>query len=232
MKLTVLAFSISAFTLACGSPATEVSKTISADTGGSISLDDSVLQIPAAALAVDTEVTMRLDSMGGFAALEDAHHEVITIEPVATTLAVAGTLTLDLGGPVESGERVVAYRLVDGAWSALETEVVSGGLVQTAVTSLGSYAVTRRAATTGGGNRIAGVLRWGTGDPVADAPVELHQNGARLTEILTDAQGGFGFVDLSPGEYQIVVSFECDLAETVSVSADEPTEVDLVLCQF
>lgn len=231
MKLTVLAFSISALTFACGAPSTEVSKTISAETGGSISLDDSILEIPAAALAVDTEVSMRLDLIGDFAALADAHDDVITIEPAAIALAVPGTLTLDLGGPVELGESVVAYHLVDGGWAALETEIVPGGRVRTSVTSLGSYAVTRRAAT-GDGNRIAGVLRWGTGDPVDDAPVELHQDGARLTDTVTDPQGGFGFVDLTPGEYQIVVSFECDLEETVSVSADEPTEVELVLCQF
>lgn len=209
---------------ACG---VEVKETISAESGGRIALGDSVLEIPADALPADTAVSMRLESIDAFGPLADASDDVLTIEPADTELAVPATLILDLGGPVESGETVVAHHFIEGSWLALETEVLESGLALTSISELGSYALTRSPAASAG---ITGHLRWNDGTPVNDAPVELHQNGARLTDTVTDDDGAFAFSDVAAGEYQLVVSYECDLEESVSLTTS--VDVDLVLCSF
>lgn len=216
---------VSACVSACG---VEVSESISAESGGRIALGDSVLEIPAAALPADTAVSMRFESIGAFVPLADASDDVLTIEPADTELAVPATLTLDLGGPVESGETVVAHHFTEGGWLALETEVLESGIAQTSISELGSYALTRRPGASAAG--IAGHLRWNDGTPVREAPVELHQNGARLTDTVTDDDGAFTFTDVAAGEYQLVVSFECELEETVVLTTS--VDVDLVLCSF
>lgn len=207
--------------------AVEVKETISAESGGRIALGDSVLEIPADALPADTAVSIRLDSIDAFAPLADASDDVLTIDPASTELAVPAALTLDLGGPVESGETVVAHHFIEGTWVALETEVLASGLAQTSISELGSYALTRRSGASAG---ITGHLRWNDGTPVSDAPVELHQNGARLTDTVTDDAGAFAFTDVAAGEYQLVVSYECDLEETVVLTTS--VDVDLALCSF
>jgi hypothetical protein len=235
IERSVLVLSVAAAALACGggSPSVEEEVVVSAERGGTVSLEQSVLRIPAQALAMDTAVSMRLDPIEGLPPLQDAHDDVLAIEPAATTLTIPATLVLDLGGPVEPGQVAAAHHLVDGAWSPVASEVVSGGLVQISITALGSFAVTRRDETPDGGdgNQILGTLRWATGDPVGGAPVELRQGGSPLTDTVTDGQGGFRFVDLAPGEYELAVSYECELTEKVAVEADAPTEVELVLCQ-
>ena len=69
-------------------------------------------------------------------------------------------------------------------------------------------------------------------DPVANATVELRQNESKLSETVTDAQGDFQFVDLSPGVYTLFLFHECEVTETVQVSATEATEVNIGLCVF
>ena len=228
---TIFVLSLSLLAVGCGDDAsTEVTEVISAAAGGTISLEASVLRIPAAALQVDTEVSMRLDPIADLAPLADGHDLVLTIEPAATTLAVAASLTLDLGGPVAAGERVTAYHFVDGAWAALESQEVSGGLIQTSVTGLGSFALRRETPDLGGGNQIVGTLRLNDGSPVGGAPVQLFVSGSPLADTVTGDSGAFTFVDLSPGAYTLVVSFECELSQDVTVTAEAATEVDLVLC--
>jgi hypothetical protein len=217
-----------ALALGCGGGPGSVSTTISAMNGGSVELDGSRLDIPAAALAADTEISMRLDAFPATPALELAHDEVLVIEPGLTELALPAALTLALAD-ITPDDDVDAYQLIDGGWSRLAAEVGSDGVVHTSVTGLGTFAVVIRPRLEGG-NQIVGTLKWPDGTPAGDVPVALHRDGSPLTEDMTDPAGGFGFVDLSPGTYHVVITFECSLDKAVTVTATEPTTVDLVLC--
>ncbi len=223
------AFTVLMFALGCSSSPSETSQMITAAAGGTVALDDMSLVVPPSALAVDTEISLRTEALGNFAPLAGAADEVLTIAPAETALERPGTLTLDLGGAIAAGERAGVYHFVDGGWSQVESAVVSGGLLRASVTYLGTYAVTRKLVDDTG-NRITGALTWSDTSAARDIPIQLQRDGAVVRQTTTDATGGFGFVDLEPGTYQLVVSSECALDRTVIVNPDAPTQLSLVLC--
>lgn len=221
---------------ACGgtdAPSTTVE--ISAAEGGTISLGskESKLEIPAAALAEDTEVTLKVADRSTLPALDNMA-EALQIEPAGTVLSTSANLTIELATAPAEGQPVAVHQLLDGVWVDLGSIVVTGKLVQASIAVFGPVAVTvvPKDVPPGDGNRIVGKATWGDGSVASSLPIELWTNDRKLTETLTDAEGKYSFVDLTPGSYGIVLTpmAECPANYTVTVSADKATTLDIVVC--
>lgn len=209
---------------------------IRASEGGTVIAASHTVDIPANALASDTEVTLETAPASGYPALEGSLAEVLRIEPEGTVLEVPASLTIHgsfVGAASAASVTVRQLTSVDGVslWSPIESarDAASGDLT-VSVTRFAPLAVV--VSETPSGAAITGTLRWGDGSPVDGAPVELHQGGSLLTTATTDAAGTFSFADLTPGAYELSIDYECMLTEPVTVAAGAPTEVELTLCAF
>lgn len=221
---------------ACGGsddPSTTVA--ITAAEGGTVSLGskESKLEIPAAALAEDMEVTLKRADRSKLPALDNIA-EVLQIEPAGTSLSTSAALTVELANAPGEGQPVAAYQLIDGTWIDLGSIIVTGKLVQASISVFGPVAVTVVPDKTpaGDGNRIIGKATWGDGSVASSLPIELWQNDRKLTETTTDAEGMYSFVDLTPGSYGVVLTMmaECPANYTVTVTAEKATTLDIVVC--
>ena len=205
--------------------------------GGTVAANANQIEIPANALSEDTEVSLIVDSITSFPALEGAQNTVLRIEPEGQVLEVPATVTIAAGLASDvAAERVTVSQLynVDGvmSWRQIETAIsVVGGNVTASVSRFAPLAVVvASAVVTPGGNAIEGTVAWGDGSPVDSAPVELWQGESKLTETTTDAEGGFGFADLTAGTYSVRIDYECMVTEAVEVTASAPTQVTITLC--
>ncbi len=218
---------------ACADDRPATSVVVSAATGGTVSLGNTELAVPAMALANDTEIMLTTANKADFPELTGAQPDVVRIEPLGTTLEFAATLVIDVSG-APSGASLSAAQLreIEGemVWTTIATELpVSNGLATVSITTFAPLAIVSPPVV-GGGNVIRGTISWGDGSPAANAPIELYVGETKQTEILSDSQGAFQFADVSAGSYSLRVNYECTINEAVEVSASEPTVVTLTLC--
>jgi hypothetical protein len=207
---------------------------ISAAEGGTVTASTHDVAIPAMSLATDTEVTVETADASGYPELEGALPEVLRIEPEGTVLEVPATVTIHAdftGAGADDSVSVYQLRDVDGVstWSPMESSTdAETGDVTVSVSRFAPLAVTVTAASSAA--EIRGTLSWGSGDPAAEAPVQLYQADTLVTETTTGADGSFSFADLEPGAYRVVVDYECSLDEAVEVAAGDVEELTLTLC--
>jgi len=126
---------------------------------------------------------------------------------------------------------VFQLRDVDGVtgWSPVESSSdAETGDVSVSVSRFAPLAVAVTEASSAA--EIRGTLSWGSGDPAAEAPVQLYQGDTLVTETTTGADGSFSFADLEPGTYRVVVDYECTIDEAVDVAAGDVEELALTLC--
>lgn len=234
MRTLLTSILFASLAVGCADTRTSAGGTIVASEGGSVTADSHAVTIPAGSLAADTEVTLSTAPASDYPALAGSLASVLLLEPEGTVLELPASVVIEdgfLGVGSEASVSVWQLSRVDGErWTPIESSRDAGsGDVTVSVTRFAPLAVTVTEAPSG--SSIVGTLSWGDGTPVDGAPVQLAQGGSVLTTATTGADGSFAFADLTPGDYQLVVDYECMLEETVTVAAG-PTEVDLTLCAF
>jgi hypothetical protein len=198
--------------------------------GGTVENDAFTLDIAPGALAEDTTIELEVGDPADFPSMA-RDFEVLVMEPAGTVLSTAAEVTIDAAFIDATEDEIVAIsQLRDGTWVPIEHTETSGGGATTFVTVLAPIAITvSEAASTGS---IAGTIVWGDGSPVDAAPIQLFNGDSLVTTATSDNTGAFGFAELAPGSYRVVVDYECMLDQGVSVAAGAPTIVDLELCAF
>lgn len=223
-----------ALTLALAGCNGSSASTISAAEGGTIEASTHDVAIPAMALATDTEVTVETAEASAYPALENARPEVLRIEPAGTVLEVPATVTIHADFiDADAEEAVAIHQLqdVDGveSWTRLEAsrDEASGDVTVSIRRFAPLGVVVTEPASTG---TIQGTIAWGSGDPVAEGPVELYQGDTLVADTTTGADGGFAFADLDAGSYRVVMDYECSIDEAVTLEAGATEELTLTLC--
>jgi hypothetical protein len=234
--MTRLALALSLLA-ACGGGGGSTTQRIPAAQGGTVSLDDTRLDIPANALGEDTDVSIEIAALADFGALADARDRVLVIEPAGTTLAVPATITLDPGAPaIEQDQLVSIAQFVDGAWVTVAesgAEVGSGGLVTANIDLFAPTAVVVRDAPQGPTGTIAGtVFHLYTEQPLPGIEFELRDGQSVLGTATSDAAGQFEFADVPVGPYTVHSNidpadncFDDPVDKDATVSENETVEV-------
>lgn len=211
---------------------------ITPEAGGTITLGANEVTIPPNSLAAATEVVLMTSPLSTLAALENGVGEALILLPEGTTLERAAVVTLPVDPSLlVEGAEVSVKQLVSGdgvmIWTDLSSELnASAGEVIVSVTRFAPLAVVVETSVVAGGNVINGTIAWGDETPVGMAPIDLFESGGAspLTSTMSAEDGTFSFGDLSPGDYRIVVDYECLIEEDVTVTADAPSNVSLTLC--
>lgn len=199
--------------------------------GGTATSASYQVVIPAMSLAADTEVTLSTAPAAGFPALANARPEVLVMEPEGTTLSVPAAVTIHADFVAAAATDTVSIHqlsMVDGTrWVPIESTRSSSGDVTVSVTQLAPLAVVVVPSAGAGG--VHGLLHWGDGSVVAAAPVQLMQGTTLVASTTTDTAGAYAFDGLATGAYHVVVMYECNLDQPVTVTAGI-AQLDLVLC--
>ena len=229
--VSLLSLSIALVASSCAGSAPTSARVV-ASTGGTVSASTFQVLIPPMALATDTEVTLVTAPASGYPALANSRPEVLRMEPEGTVLTTPATVTIRADFIAAApGDSVTIHQLndVDGTrWVPLPSTRTPSGDVTVSVTLFAPLAVVVVPAPSGCG--IHGTIHWGDGSPVPSAPIQLWQGATMLTMTTSDASGVFAFGDLASGSYRIVLMYECNIDQGVSVTAGAATQVDLALC--
>jgi hypothetical protein len=230
--LTVFCSSV-CFAVACGgSDETSSAVTVAAEKGGTVELNnDWTLEIPPKALTKDTEIVLTVAKAADYPKLDDVA-KVLRIEPEGTVLGSMATLKIT---QAKAQDQIVkVHQLIDGAWKLASSPEIKKSDLEVVISQLGPIAVTVKTIkdTPANGNRIVGTAVWRNESPAAKLPIELWKGESKLTSTTTDAEGAFSFIDLSPGDYEVVLTSaaECPAKHPVKVTAQAPTKLDIVVC--
>lgn len=226
-RLQIIA--ITALLAAC-SNAGPTTTTIIASEGGTVTATSHQITIPPSSLPADTEITLDVANAADYPALAGDRSIVLSVEPEGTALSVPATVTI-YGSQIgaAAGEAVTVFQLVDGGWGPREFSVDrETGDVGTTITYFAPIGVSISAVPEGG--VIEGVLRWGTGDVVGMATVDLYQGTTLVQTTQTSADGLYSFSGLEAGTYDVRVNFECMIDQSVDVPAGMTVQLDLTLC--
>ena len=143
MRTTSIAF-CSILLLACGSDSpSETTQIISASEGATIDVANATIEIPANAVAQDTEVTVTVGSVADYEPLDNARDVVIEFEPFVV-LEASASITIDVGSPAPAeNEFAFLSQFIDGVWIGVDSSTVidSDGNVQSAINRLAPTAV-------------------------------------------------------------------------------------------
>ena len=208
------------FTTACGgSGDDETSDLITVDEGGSIEIEgtETRIDIPANALAEDTEITISLAELSDFAALDDARNTVLVIAPDGLVLSAPATLTLDPGEPAVTGDQLLSIRQfrsgVDGGWVSPEVSAAqlhSGGLVTASIIQFAPTALVVKDPPVASGTIAGMVLHIYTEAPLSGITFELEQGGSVVDTAVSDAEGKFTFSSVAVGTYNVHADVSAD----------------------
>lgn len=206
----ILSLSLGALAACGGGGGSSVTTHILADQGGTVALDgdETSLEIPANALAADTDISLSIGSLADYAALEGGRDRVAIIDPAGTTLAIDATITLDPGSPAVTAEHIISIaQFTDGVWivrNEAAPELHSGGLVTASIDVLLPTAVIVRDPPIGPTGSIDGmVLHLYTEAPLPGIVFELRSSGQVIGTATSDANGLFGFDAVPVGSYQV-----------------------------
>ena len=228
LSLAVLVSVVTAlFAVGCGD--TRSNSLIVAAEGGTVSVDATEVVIPAGSLVTDTEVSILVGGVGELPAL-DGLRTVVRLEPEGTVLETSASVIVsgDTIGATE-GQAVGAWQIVDGVWAPREHAIdAATGDVTVPVSYFSPVGITVRDAPAGG--TIEGTLAWGSGELVADAPVQLFLGDTLVAETTTGTNGDFSFTGLDSGTYNVRVNYECMIDEAVGVAAGMTQTLALILC--
>lgn len=211
------------------------SSLIVATEGGTVVAGNNTIEIPPAALATDTEITLRTDSASDYPTLENSNGTVVALLPEGTSLSTSATVTLGadvVNADLEQRVNIYQYLETDGeaGWTPVEAEVRTNGSAVVGVSRLAPLGIAVQDAPVGG--TIEGTIAWGDSSPVSGAPLELWASEELLDTYTTDSDGGFRFEGLDAGTYGLRLEFECTLEEVVEVVEGQTTDVELSLCSF
>jgi hypothetical protein len=208
---------------------------VSALEGGTVIVSTHAIDIPPMALEADTPVSLRASPATDYPALDGARPQVLVIEPEGALLAQPAAVTIHgefIAAPEGAAVSVAQLTNGDGvtAWSFVESVRDSEtGDVTVPIDRFAPLAVVVTEPAAGAG-QIRGSIVWGSGTPVAGAPIQLFRMDTRLVEQAADDSGNFAFGDLEPDSYLLVVDYECTLSRAVEVTAGGVAEVALTLC--
>jgi hypothetical protein len=126
---------------------------ITAAEGGMVEVDGAKLEIPAGALAEDTEITVRRIGKAGLPDAENIASDVFELGPDGTVFESPVTLSFDFdpSETPEDKEAVLAW-LDDDAWSPLPDSQIDGDTVTATTTHFSVFAVIWRSAGQVGGS--------------------------------------------------------------------------------
>ena len=118
-------------------------KEITAAEGGTVATSDNSasIDIPADALAEDTEITIEAKSTAGMPDEDNLGSAAYEFGPDGTEFSVPVTIALALDGEVPADMEAVLAVLEDGAWSPIEGSSLSGGKVSGDVTHFSTYVI-------------------------------------------------------------------------------------------
>jgi hypothetical protein len=220
--------------LAACTGAQPVTMRVTAASGGTVTASTHVVAIPPLALASDTDVTLEVVSASGYPALEGGRDEVLRIQPEGTVLEIPAVVTIRadfVDAPASSTVSVFQLVAIDGpaTWRPLEgARDPATGDVTVSVTVFAPLGlVVRDAASTG---EIRGTISWGDGSPAAGAPLQLMSGTTVVATVTADTNGTFAFTGVAPGEYRVVVDYECRIDQPVTVTAGSVSPLTLVVC--
>ncbi len=222
-----------ALAAACAGPAPTTARIVATEGGRVVAASHEIL-IPAGSLLADTEVTLVTAPASSYPALPNSLSEVLRIEPEGTVLERAATVTIDgafIGAAAADSVSVSQLANVDGVmmWRPMESsrDAASGDVAVSVTRFAPLGVVVVRPGATG---EIRGTIAWGDASPAAGAPVQLFSGATSLGTSVASETGAFSFPGLAPGEYRLVVDYECRLDRAVTVAAGAPTQVMLTLC--
>lgn len=212
--------------------ATPTTARISRATGGTVTAGTHSVVIPAMSLPTDTDVSLVTAPASTYLALENGRPEVLRMEPEGTVLEVAASVTIRadfIDAGATDTVSVFQLEMIDGVrWRPLASERSPAGDVTVSVSVFAPLGVAVVPAATGSG--VTGIIRWGDATPVAGAPIQLYQGTTLVTSTTSSATGAYAFTDVAPGDYRVVVMYECSIDRAVTVTAGAPTTLDLILC--
>jgi len=196
---------------ACGSSGGEsATALITASEGGALQIDgtETRVDIPADALAEDTEITISMGHLADFGTAADARDDVLVFSPDGIVLSKPASVTLSPGDPaIEAGQLVSILQYVDGGWYPPEVssaEVGSGGVVHAAVTLLAPIAIVVKDAPQGPTGSVRGsVFHIYTEEPLEGIGFELRADGQVVGTATSNAEGRFLFDDVGVGVYTV-----------------------------
>jgi len=142
MKSSLSCFVVLAVS-ACGGGSDGGTQLITVDQGATIDLGSgTVIEIPAHAVAEDTEIAASLADVADFAVLDGSRGQAIVFDPPIALLASADA-TIDVEPAPTEGEWAIVYQFVDGAWVGLDVSTVTDaeGRVHTVIEALRPTAV-------------------------------------------------------------------------------------------
>ncbi len=217
----------------CGGDTPTTTRIAAAD-GGTVIASSFRVTIPALSLATDTEVTLETASADAYPALAGGLSEVLLMRPEGTVLERAASVTIGgdfIDAPTGANVSVSQLATGDGApgWLPLESSRdAATGDVTVSVTRFAPLGVAVVEASATGG--ITGTIHWGDHMPVGMAPIQLFRGATAVTTTTSDAAGVFSFTGLEPGDYRLVVEFECMLDRAITVTAGANATTALILC--
>ncbi|MGE0787000.1 MAG: carboxypeptidase regulatory-like domain-containing protein [Sandaracinaceae bacterium] len=210
------------------------SSLIVASEGGTVTVGQNTVQIPAGSLAADTEVVLMTGDLADYAPLEGARSQVLELLPEGTVLETPATVTIgaDLVGASESDSIAIhQFRDVDGVarWSPMESSRQSDGSVDVPVTVFAPLGIV---VTTSSGDTstIEGTLSWADGSPVTGAMIELWMGDTMVDTATTGSDGTYSFTGLASGSYAIRGNPECAIDQGVTVPDGMTVTVDITVC--
>jgi hypothetical protein len=118
------------------------SKKISAATGGTVTAAGFTLDIPAGALAVDTDITVAVGNGAGLPSAASLVASVYDLGPNGTTFTKPVKLTIDVDATKLGAKQPVVSYLAAGAWVSLTDSLsATGGKVTATTTHFTSFGV-------------------------------------------------------------------------------------------
>ena len=140
------------------SPGDEVSAEITAAEGGEITLGGVTANIPAGALADDTEITIEVLDKADQPGADDIVADVFDFGPDGTTFEKPVTLEFDVGSlDVPNGMQAAMAYLDGSAWVALDDSELAGGKVTATTTHFTPFTIVLIVLPDGGIGQVGGM---------------------------------------------------------------------------
>jgi hypothetical protein len=210
---SLLFFALTALVWGCGGTTPNVTKQITAEKGGTLTIEgeETQIAIPPMALEENLEISLSIVPLSQYAALKDALDRVLKIEPAGTTLKQPASVRFDPASvTISPTDHVSVAQFRDGVWKETEIKasVVSGGSVGFQTSWLGPTVMVVRKAPSGptGGVEVMVYDRYEK--PLANASVLLLAAGQTIDKSVTASDGKVVFNKVAVGSCSVRLDVE------------------------